>query len=48
MAETTARLSQVPRNGHHVDLAARAGDLGYAGRYVRAEGTDPPIAGNAR
>lgn len=48
MAETTARISQVPRSGQHVDVAALADERGYAGRYVSTEGTDQPIAGDAR
>lgn len=44
MAEGTAWVSQVPQQG--VDVATRAGDLGYAGRYVPTDGTDEPIAGD--
>ncbi len=46
MAETTAWVSQVPPQDAHPDTAARAGDLGYAGRYVPSGGTDEPIAGD--
>ncbi|MDP9395769.1 MAG: SpoIIE family protein phosphatase [Actinomycetota bacterium] len=45
-AEGTAWVSQVPSQDVHPDVAARAGDLGYAGRYVPTDGTDEPIAGD--
>lgn len=45
-AERTAWVSQVPSQDVHPDAAARAGDLGYAGRYVPTDGTDEPIAGD--
>lgn len=46
MAERTAWVSQVPLTDVHPDVAAIAGDLGYAGRYVPTDGTDDPIAGD--
>ena len=46
MTERTAWVSQVPLQDVPVDIAARAGDLGYAGRYVPTDGTDEPIAGD--
>ncbi len=46
MTERTAWVSQVPLQDVHPDVAARAGDLGYAGRYVPTDGTDQPIAGD--
>ena len=46
VAERTAWVSQIPSQDVHPDAAARAGDLGYAGRYVPSDGTDEPIAGD--
>jgi serine phosphatase RsbU (regulator of sigma subunit) len=46
VVERTAWVSQVPLQDVHPDVAARAGDLGYAGRYVPTDGTDEPIAGD--
>ncbi len=46
VAERTAWVSQIPPQDVHRDTAARAGDLGYAGRYVPTDGTDEPIAGD--
>ncbi len=46
MSEATAWVSQVPLLDVHPDVAARAGDLGYAGRYVPTDGSDEPIAGD--
>lgn len=39
-------MRQVPSQDVHPEAAARAGDLGYAGRYVPTDGTDEPIAGD--
>jgi len=46
VADSTAWVSRVPLQDSHPDTAARAGDLGYAGRYVPTGGTDEPIAGD--
>lgn len=46
MAERAAWVSQVPLQDVHPDVTARAGDLGYAGRYVPTDGTNEPIAGD--
>lgn len=46
MGGSTEVISDVPLTGVHMDVAAEAGDLGYAGRYVPTDGTDQPIAGD--
>jgi serine phosphatase RsbU (regulator of sigma subunit) len=50
VAESTAWVSRVPlldvHPGVHPDVAAHAGDLGYAGRYVPTDGSAEPIAGD--
>jgi serine phosphatase RsbU (regulator of sigma subunit) len=44
--ENTAWVNQVPLQNDHPEVAARAGDLGFAGRYVLDGGTDEPMGGD--